>query len=78
MTTKPLMMSAFAVAIFLAVGSAAAKKPTTTPVNDCAPDCVRQDPVKVSAPEIDVSSGGGAITLLITPMLIAVERARRT
>ena len=33
---------------------------------------------KVSAPEIDVGSGGSAIALIVTAMLLAAERSRRT
>jgi hypothetical protein len=55
---------------------------------DCGPDCVsyKMKPVKVkpvkvkpvSAPEIDVGSGGSAIALVVTAMLLAAERSRRT
>lgn len=82
MTKMNLVKSAFAGAMLLGAGNAVAAKPPGTPPNNppssCAPDCVRQNPVKVSAPEIDVSSGGSAIALLITAMLIAAERRRRT
>ena len=42
----------------------------------CASDCVRQNPVRVSAPEIDASVGGGAIAVLVTVMLLVAERKR--
>lgn len=77
MTRKHLVLSACAGAMLLLAGNAAAKPPPGNP-SSCAPDCVRQNPVKVSAPEIDVSTGGSAIALLITAMLIAAERTRRT
>ena len=77
MTRKHLVMSAFAGTVLLLGGNAAAKRPADNP-SSCAPDCVRQNPVKVSAPEIDVRSGGSAIALLVTAMLIAAERTRRT
>jgi hypothetical protein len=47
---------------------------------NCAPECapygVRQNTVK--APEIDVTSGGSAIVLLVTTLLLVAERSRRT
>lgn len=72
------VMSALTGVMLLVAGNAYARPP-----NNCAPNCV---PAKVggvpvttvSAPEIDVSSGGSAIALLITVMLIAAERKRRT
>lgn len=76
MAKMNLVMSAFAGVMLLVAGNASARPP-----NNCAPNCV---PAKVgggpvvSAPEIDVSSGGSAIALLITAMLIAAERTRRT
>ena len=70
-TKKHLIMSVFTGVMLLVAGNASARPP-----NNCAPHCVPA--TKVSAPEIDVSSGGGAIALLITAMLIAAERTRRT
>ena len=43
---------------------------------NCAPECVRQNPVP--APEIDVSSGSSAIALLAITLLLVAERSRRT
>jgi len=74
--TRKLVVSTFAGVMLLVAGHAIAKQPAGLP--DCAPDCVRQNPVIVSAPEIDVSFGGSAIALLVTVMLIAAERRRRT
>lgn len=79
MKKRNLVISAFASVMLLAAGNALAKKPEfNSGVSGCAPNCVRQNPVSVSAPEIDVSAGGSAIALLITSMLIAAERMRRT
>jgi hypothetical protein len=75
LTKKQLLV--FAGVVLLVAGNAAAKAPPDSP-SRCAPDCVRQNPVKVSAPEIDIRSGGSAIALLITAMLIAAERTHRT
>lgn len=75
--TRKLVVSTFAGVMLLVAGHAIAKPPAGNP-SYCAPDCVRQNPVKVSAPEIDVSFGGSAIALLVTVMLIAAERRRRT
>ena len=77
-TKKHLIMSVFTGVMLLVAGNASARPP-----NNCAPNCVPAKvgggpATKVSAPEIDVSSGGGAIALLITAMLIAAERTRRT
>ena len=77
--SNKLVLSAFTVFVLLVGGNVCAKQPGGAPPNNCAPDCVpgsvRQN---VNAPEIDVSSGGSAIALLITAMLIASERRRRT
>lgn len=78
MAKMNLVMSAFAGVMLLVAGNASARPP-----NNCAPNCVPAKvgggpATKVSAPEIDVSSGGSAIALLITAMLIAAERTRRT
>ena len=73
-TKKHLIMSVFTGVMLLVAGNASARPP-----NNCAPNCVpAKVGAKVSAPEIDVSSGGSAIALLITAMLIAAERRRRT
>jgi hypothetical protein len=75
---KKLVVSAFAGVMLMAVGDAFAEPPpgvppnTGVPPNNCAPDCVRQN-----VPEIDASSGGTAIALLVTAMLLAAERTRR-
>jgi hypothetical protein len=69
-TKKHLLMSAFAGVMLLLAGNASARPP-----DNCAPHCT-PDKVRVSAPEIDVSSGGSAIALLITAMLVAAERTR--
>ena len=74
---RKLVVSTFAGVMLLVAGHAFAKPPAGNP-STCAPSCVRQNPVKVSAPEIDASSGGSAIALLVTAMLIAAERLRRT
>lgn len=76
---KKLVVSTFTGFMLLVGVNVCAKQPGGAPTNNCAPDCVpgsvRQN---VNAPEIDVSSGGSAIALLITAMLIAAERKRRT
>jgi len=76
---KKLLVSVFAGVIFLVGGNVGAEQPGGAPPNNCAPECVpgsvRQNH---SAPEIDVSSGGSAIALLVTAMLLAAERRRRT
>jgi hypothetical protein len=69
---KKLVVSAFAGFMLLVGGNVFARPP-----NNCAPNCV-PDKVGVSAPEIDAGSGGSAIALLITAMLLASERKRRT
>lgn len=77
MTKMNLVASAFAGVMLLVAGNVCAVQPGGAPPNDCAPDCVPGS-VRQNAPEIDVSSGGSAIALLITAMLIAAERTRRT
>jgi hypothetical protein len=75
---KKLVVSTFAGIMLLVGGNVFAAQPagvppnTGVPPNNCAPDCVRQN-----VPEIDASSGGTAIALLVTAMLLAAERTRR-
>jgi len=74
---KRFVASAVAGGILLVAGNVCAKQLGGAPPNNCVPDCVPGS-VRQNAPEIDVSSGGRAIALLITAMLIAAERTRRT
>jgi hypothetical protein len=69
---KKLVVSTFAGIMLLVGGNVFAAQPAGVPPNNCAPDCVRQN-----VPEIDASSGGTAIALLVTAMLLAAERTRR-
>jgi hypothetical protein len=78
-----MKMSRIAVATFAVIGMSLAgtslARSTRADVSTCAPDCVRVvPPPRVSAPEIGAGAAGSAIALLVTGMLIAAERARRT
>jgi hypothetical protein len=77
MRNKKFVVSAFAGVMLLVAGNAFAEQPAGAPPNNCAADCVPGS-VRQNVPEIDASSGGSAIALLITAMLIAAERTRRT
>ena len=87
MRKNKLLLVASAGLMLVLAGNVVAKH------RDCGPDCVsyKMKPVKVkpvkvkpvkvkpvSAPEIDVGSGGSAIALVVTAMLLAAERSRRT
>ena len=82
MRKNKLLLVASAGIMLVLAGNVVAKH------RDCGPDCVsyKMKPVKVkqvkvkpvSAPEIDVGSGGSAIALVVTAMLLAAERSRRT
>jgi hypothetical protein len=60
-------------AIALLGTSGAIAKPPGGKVKNCAPNCTST----VQAPEIDVTSGAGALAVLVTVLLIGAERARR-
>ena len=76
MKRRVVVLIACASVMMSAAGSVIAKN--TSDPSYCAPECVRNNVGhrKISAPEIDVSSGGSAVALLIAGMLIAAERRR--
>ena len=77
MRKNKLLLAASAGLMLVLAGNVMGERPGGKPAG-CAPNCVRQNPKPVSAPEIDVGSGGSAIALIAIAMLLTAERSRRT